>query len=88
MLADFKWARRGFDRKFYAHPRVGSGTARRVCDVPRQAGVGKLVPGTELGVSEIMAVDGDALREMWRFIFGVDLIKRITTRSQAAPTSR
>ena len=42
------------------------------------------VPGSELIVNEIMAVDGDALREMWRYVFGVDLIKRITTRAGSA----
>jgi predicted acetyltransferase len=80
VLADFKWARRGFDRKFYAlHEIDGKGDAYAMYRV-RQEWTNS-VPGSELLVLEIMALDGKALREMWRYIFGVDLIKRITTRT-------
>jgi predicted acetyltransferase len=83
VLADFKWARRGMDRKFYAlHERDGRPDAYALYRVRHDWTNG--VPGSELNVQEIMAVDGTALREMWRYIFGIDLIKRITTRSGSA----
>ena len=83
VLADFKWARRGFDRKFYAlHETDGVADAYALYRVKHDWSEG--VPGSELGVQEIMAVDGAALRDMWRFLLGVDLIKRITSRNGAA----
>ncbi len=82
ILNDFKWARRGFDRKFFAlHEHDGKPDAYAIYRA-RQDWANH-VPGSELMVLEIMAVDGAALREMWRYILGVDLIKRITTRSGA-----
>jgi predicted acetyltransferase len=79
-LADFKWARRGMDRRFYAvHETDGVPDAYAMYRARHDWQNG--VPGTELNVNEIMAVDGAALREMWRFIFGIDLVKRITNRS-------
>ena len=68
ILADFKWARRGGRADAYAIYRARQEWANSV-------------PGSELSVQEILALDADALREMWRFIFGIDLIKRITTRT-------
>jgi len=80
ILADFKWARRGMDRRFYAvHETEGVPDAYAMYRVRHDWQ--NSVPGSELNVNEIMAVDGAALREMWRFIFGVDLIKRITNRA-------
>jgi predicted acetyltransferase len=80
VLADFKWSRRGFDKRFFAlHETDGHADAYAMYRV-RHDWVNS-VPGSELQVGEIMALDGDALREMWRFIFGIDLIKRYTTRS-------
>jgi predicted acetyltransferase len=80
VLADFKWGRRGFDKKFYAlHERDGQPDAYAIYRVKHDWA--NSVPGSELHIQEIMAVDGTALREMWRYVFGVDLIKRITTRS-------
>ena len=79
VLADFKWARRGFERKFYAlHETDGKPDAYAMYRVRQEWA--NSTPGSELMVLEIMALDGNALREMWRYIFGVDLIKRITTR--------
>ena len=79
-LADFTWARRGMDRRFYAvHETDGEPDAYAMYRARHDWQNG--VPGTELNVSEIMAVDGAALREMWRYLFGIDLIKRITNRS-------
>lgn len=80
VLADFPWSRRGMDRRFYAlHETDGVADAYAMYRVRHDWA--NNVPGSELAVNEIMAVDGDALREMWRYIFGVDLIKRITTRT-------
>lgn len=79
VLADFKWARRGFDRKFYALHESEAGQPDAYA-MYRVKGDWSGVPESILAVQEIMALDGDALREMWRFILGVDLIKRITTR--------
>ncbi len=83
VLSDFKWSRRGFDRKFYAvHETDGTPDAYAIYRAKHEWT--NSVPGTELNVLEIMAVDGIALREMWRFILGVDLVKRITSRAGAA----
>ena len=80
VLADYKWARHGFDRKFYAvHERDGVADAYAIYRVRHDWT--NSVPGSELNINEIMALDGAALREMWRYAFGVDLIKRITTRA-------
>jgi predicted acetyltransferase len=80
VLADFKWARRGFDRKFYAvhESDQGQPDAYAMYRVKQEW---VRVPGSELAVQEIMALDGAALREMWRYILGVDLIKTITSRA-------
>jgi len=79
ILGDFKWARRGFERKFYAvHEQDGRVDAYAMYHVRNDWT--NSVPGSELQVLEILALDGDALRDMWRYLFGVDLIKRITTR--------
>jgi predicted acetyltransferase len=83
VLSDFKWARRGYDRKFFAvHEHDGVPDAYAIYHVRHDWSDG--VPGSELQVMELMALGGDAAREMWRFIFGIDLIKRITTRPGAA----
>ncbi len=84
VLADFKWARRGFERRFYAIHESESGQPDAYAMYRVKQEWANSVPGSELAVMEIMALDGDALREMWRFIFGVDLVKRITTRSGSA----
>ncbi|HEY7024915.1 MAG TPA: GNAT family N-acetyltransferase [Candidatus Limnocylindrales bacterium] len=81
VLADFKWARRGFDRKFYAVHEADAGQPDAYAIYRVKQEWANAVPGSELFVQEIMAIDGDALREMWRFLLGVDLIKRITSRS-------
>jgi predicted acetyltransferase len=81
VLADFKWARRGFDRKFYAVHESDAGQPDAYAMYRVKQEWANSVPGSELGVQEVMALDGEALREMWRFLLGVDLIKRITSRS-------
>ena len=83
VLADFKWARRGYDRKFYAvHETDGKPDAYAIYRAKHDWT--NSVPGTELLVQEIMALDPAALREMWRFLFGIDLIKRVTRRGGPA----
>ena len=84
VLADFKWARRGFDRKFYAIHESDAGEPDAYALYRVKQEWANSTPGSELNVQEIMALDGDALREMWRYLFGVDLIKRITTRTGPA----
>ena len=57
-LADFTWARRGMDRRFYAvHESDGPADAYAMYRVRHDWTNG--VPGSELNVNEIMAVDGD-----------------------------
>ena len=84
VLGDFKWARRGFERKFYAVHESADGQPDAYAIYRVKQEWANSTPGSELAVQEIFALDGDALREMWRFIFGVDLIKRITTRAGSA----
>lgn len=80
VLADFEWSRRGADRKFYAlHERDGRPDAYAIYRVKHDWP--EHMPASELHVQEIMAIDGIGLREMWRFVFGVDLIKAIKTRT-------
>ena len=81
VLADFKWARRGFERKFYAVHESDTGVPDAYAMYRVKQDWANSVPGSELHVQEIMASDGAALREMWRYLFGVDLVKRITTRT-------
>jgi predicted acetyltransferase len=81
VLSDFKWARRGFERKFYAVHESDDGVPDAYAMYRVRQEWTNSVPGSELSVLEMMATDGVALREMWRFILGVDLIKRITTRT-------
>jgi predicted acetyltransferase len=81
VLSDFKWGRRGFERKFYAVHENDSGVPDAYAMYRVKQDWTNSVPGSELYVQEIMASDGAALREMWRFLFGVDLVKRITTRN-------
>ena len=79
VLADFAWARRGMDRKFYVLHETDGRPDGYVIYRVKHDWTGSL-PNSELHVQEIMALDPVALRETWRFIFGVDLIKTIRTR--------
>ena len=82
-LSDSRWARRGFDKKFFAlHETDGVADAYSIYHVRQEWDA---IPKSELQVIEIMALDGVALREMWRYIFGVDLVARITTRRGIHP---
>ena len=79
VLADPAFARRGHDRKFFAvHERAGQPVAYVIYRVKLEWGdVGSQ---SQLTIQELMAVDADARREMWRFVFGVDLIAHIRNR--------
>ncbi len=79
VLADPAFARRGHDRKFFAvHERAGKPVAYVIYRVKLEWGdVGSQ---SQLTIQELMAVDAEAQREMWRFVFGVDLIAHIRNR--------
>ncbi|HSH21849.1 MAG TPA: GNAT family N-acetyltransferase, partial [Candidatus Caenarcaniphilales bacterium] len=79
VLADPEYARRGASRKFYAlHERDGRPAAYAIYRIRPDWGEG--VTKSTLAVDELMAVDAAATREMWRYVFGVDLIAWITVR--------
>jgi predicted acetyltransferase len=42
------------------------------------------VPGSELKVEEVIAIDPDAHADAWRFLFDVDLVQRVTARNLPA----
>lgn len=74
-----EYARRGASRKFYAlHERDGRPAAYAIYRIRPDWGEG--VTKSTLVVDELLAVDASATREMWRYVFGVDLIARITVR--------
>ena len=79
VLSDPAFARRGHDRKFFAvHERAGTPVAYVIYRVRQEWG--DLGPLSQLTVTELIAIDADARREMWRFVFGVDLIAHIKNR--------
>jgi predicted acetyltransferase len=41
-------------------------------------------PGSELKVEEVIAIDPGAYADAWRFLFGVDLVDRVTARNRPA----
>ncbi len=79
VLSDPAFARRGHDRKFFAvHERAGKPVAYVIYRVKLEWGdVGSQ---SQLTIQELMAIDAGAQREMWRFVFGVDLIAHIRNR--------
>jgi predicted acetyltransferase len=42
------------------------------------------VPGSELKVEEVIAIDPGAYADAWRFLFDVDLVHRVTARNRPA----
>jgi predicted acetyltransferase len=40
------------------------------------------VPGSELKVEEVMALDAGGYADTWRFLFDVDLVRRVTARNR------
>ncbi|HYI21466.1 MAG TPA: GNAT family N-acetyltransferase [Candidatus Limnocylindrales bacterium] len=79
VLVDPGFARRGHDRKFFAvHERAGKPVAYVIYRAKLEWGdVGSQ---SQLTIQELIAVDAAAQREMWRFVFGVDLIAHIRNR--------
>jgi len=79
VLPDLQSYRRGAGNKFYVvQERDGHAVAYVLYRVISEWGdVGSL---SVLQVQELMALDADALRDTWQFVFGVDLIHRIRAR--------
>lgn len=79
VLPDLQAYRRGAGKKFYAlHERDGRPVGYVLYRVISEWGdVGSL---SVLQVQEVIALDADALRETWQFVFGVDLVHRIRAR--------
>jgi predicted acetyltransferase len=77
ILSDYEWARRGASRKFYAvHERDGRATGYAIYRIRSEWGdVGSK---SVLRVIEAFAVDPAATRDVWRYLFDVDLIAQIT----------
>jgi predicted acetyltransferase len=79
VLPDLQAYRRGAGKKFYAvHERDGRPVGYVLYRAINEWGdVGSL---SVLQVQEVMALDSDALRETWQFVFGIDLMHRIRAR--------
>jgi predicted acetyltransferase len=77
ILSDYEWARRGAGRKYFAvHERDGRPTGHAIYRIRSEWGdVGSK---SELRVIEALAVDPAATRDVWRYLFDIDLIARIT----------
>ncbi len=79
VLPDLKSLRRGGGRKFYViHERDGEPVAYALYRVIDDWG--ELGPLSTLQTQEVLAIDAAALREIWRYLFGVDLIHKIRAR--------
>jgi predicted acetyltransferase len=83
VLPDLKAFRRGAGKKFYVvHERDGAAVAYLMYRVSGDWGdTGSL---SVVQVQEALALDADALRDLWRFIFGIDLVHKIRTRAGPA----
>jgi predicted acetyltransferase len=79
VLPDVKAFRRGADRKFWlVNERDGAPVGYVMYRVAGDWGdAGTL---SVLQVQELLAIDADALRETWAYVFGHDLIKTIRSR--------
>jgi predicted acetyltransferase len=73
------WRRGASPKYFCLHERDGVPSGYAIYRV--KEGWGEHGPQSELRVLEAHGVDADAVREVWQFLFGVDLIDRITRRS-------
>ena len=79
VLPDLKAFRRGADRKFWlVNERAGEPRAYVMYRV--NADWGETGTLATLQVIELLALDADALRETWAYVFGHDLIKTIRAR--------
>jgi predicted acetyltransferase len=77
-LADEEFMRRGAGPKFYAlYER--DGRAEGYATYRIKANWEQGVPQAELRVIEAVATDPLATRELWRFLFGIDLVKTVSS---------
>jgi predicted acetyltransferase len=78
-LADPEYRRRGASQKFYAlYERDGQPAGYAMYRVKHEWGAAD--SRNEVRVLETMAVDPVAEHDVWRYLFGIDLIDRIVTR--------
>lgn len=78
ILADPEHWRQGFSRKFYLlHERDGQPTGYATYRI--KSDWGDVGSKSLLRVHEWMALDPRATRDVWRYLFGVDLIHRVTS---------
>lgn len=84
ILADYESDRRGASRKWFAlHERGGVPAGYAMYRI--QSDWGEVGTNSALQVLEVMAVDPVAEREIWRYLFGHDLIARIRNRLGPVP---
>lgn len=76
MLADPERARHGASHKFFVvHERDGQPTGYAIYRIKEDWG--ERGSRSELRVQEALAIDPAAERDLWRYLFGVDLIHRV-----------
>ena len=79
VLADPEHRRRGASAKFYAlYERDGQPAGYVMYRVKHEWGTGE--SRNEVRVAEALAIDAAAMREVWRFILGIDLMDRVVQR--------
>lgn len=80
VLPDLKAYRRGGGKKFYViQERNGSPVAYALYRVTSDWGdTGSL---SVVQLQEALGLDADAVRDMWRFIFGIDLVHKVRARA-------
>jgi predicted acetyltransferase len=78
-LADISWQRRGGGPAFRAVLEVdGRPEGYAIYRVRHESAAG--IPGSSLLVQEALGTGPDATRAVWRFLFGIDLVERVTAR--------
>jgi predicted acetyltransferase len=81
VLADPEHRRRGASAKFYAlHERDGSPAAYAMYRIKHEWSTGRDESRNEVRVLEALAVDPAAMREVWRYLLGIDLMDRLVVR--------
>jgi predicted acetyltransferase len=79
VLADPEHRRRGASAKFYAlYERDGAPAGYAMYRIKHEWGTEE--SRNEVRILEALAVDPAAMREVWRYLLGIDLIDRITLR--------
>jgi predicted acetyltransferase len=78
-LADIPWQRRGGGPAFRAVLEVdGRPEGYAIYRIKPQSAAG--IPGSSLLVQEAHGTGPEATRAVWRFLFGIDLVQRVTAR--------